>query len=483
MRSGRPHRVVLRGATLTVLVLLAGVPTGCGSDAPLDAGAPAPGSGAASAAPTQGATSSPALPVPAEIVPALQGLLDRRAAALLARDAPAFARTVAEDPALSVVQGGYFDNLVQLPIADLAFRLVPETLLRDDGTGVPGYWASVEVRLTLDGVDAIPTMSATRMRFVRERGRWVVLRFRDPSWDARTGVRPEPWEIEPIRVREAPGVLLVTDAATPDVESLLRGVTEGLADIGARVPAALASVPDRVVVYALTDPRFLAGFEGIAGVPGGETTVIDALAYGARGDGAALASTRIVLAPTALQQPAFVRDRLVRHELTHVVLARVAEQAAQAGAPVPLWLNEGLAEWLSVQALPPARRLVDPTALAAVQDARAAGTLTMPPGRSFNDDAAAEHYLLSWWVCEWLAATYGDSAPWTVLSSVLDATTTDPEATDRQVVRDLLDLDLDRVARSGADLLAATYAPTTDPGTDPTTDPDTDPGAGTTSDG
>ena len=52
--------------------------------------------------------------------------------------------------------------------------------------------------------------------------------------------------------------------------------------------------------------------------------------------------------------------RLVRHELTHVALGENDDR-------VPVWLAEGIAEWVSVQPLPEDQRVVSGAAVAAAQ--------------------------------------------------------------------------------------------------------------------
>ena len=213
-----------------------------------------------------------------------------------------------------------------------------------------------------------------------------------------------------------------------------------------RVPYAW---PQRVVVYALSDVAFLDRLEDL---PGEDAEILDAVAFtvptGTVVDGRdEIAATRIVVNPRVLTSARADRDRLMRHELTHVAVGERDDMA-------PLWLGEGLAEWVSVQALAPEDRQVVDSALQAVER----GVRTMPDNDEFNDIDYESHYALAWWTCEYLATTYGPQAPWTLLDALAD-TQVDPQTDVRQVVTGLLQLSVDQLARRGAKLMITTYDP------------------------
>jgi len=173
-----------------------------------------------------------------------------------------------------------------------------------------------------------------------------------------------------------------------------------------------------------------------------------------------VAATRIVVNPRVLTSERRSRDRLVRHELTHVAVGERDDAA-------PLWLGEGLAEWVSAQALSPAERQVPQEALRSVER----GVRAMPGNDEFNDDDYEVHYALAWWTCEYLAATYGTQAPWSLLDALAD-----PATDVRQVVTGLLQLSVDQLARRGAKLMITTYDPAA---LEPDLGPDLTPGPGT----
>lgn len=403
-----------------------------------DGSAPEPG-------PASSPASTPDLPaVSADVAADLQALLDDRAAAIRGRDRTAFLGGLARSASLRTTEGGYYDNLAQLPLADFSYRLVPATLVR---TG-RAYWGVVEVTMRLDPYDARATRAVDRFRFVPAGSRsdsYRIASTTDRDWERDNAGVQQPWDTEPVTVREGAGVLGVFDSAsTRQADGVVASVERGLADVAPRVP--YTEWGSRAVVYALSDPTFLDGFDD---VPGGDPEALDGVAFSVTAaDDEALASTRFALSPSLLPRAAASRpdaalDRLVRHELVHVAVGVHDDDA-------PVWLSEGLAEWVSWQAVAPERRRVPSAALAAVRR----GVETMPTDAEFNDADADVHYALAWWVCEWLVRTFGAVAPWKVLDAIAQRPDDDP----RKVVRDLLSISVDQLAARGAKLMRETYA-------------------------
>ncbi len=161
-----------------------------------------------------------------------------------------------------------------------------------------------------------------------------------------------------------------------------------------------------------------------------------------------LASTRIVLNPRVLASAGAertsaqgrTRDRLLRHEVTHVAVGARDDDA-------PVWLAEGVAEWVSVRPLAPEDRALPEVALVAVRDDLAAGRVRMPEDATFNADGSTAHYGLSWWAAEHLAASFGEQVLWVLLDG----------AGDEAALRRLVGLGEDQLAQRAARLMVATY--------------------------
>lgn len=473
------RRSARRTALPAVTTFLALVVAGCGGGP----SSPAPPDGPPSTltAPTATPTPDPTAPGSGTVVPTdlpdvvtdlaadLQELLDVRAGAVLARDREQFLAGLAGREALRTTEAGYFDNIAQLPLSTFSYELLPASLVRTGGA----YWGVVEVLMQLTPYDVAAVRTIDRFRFAPVGGgSFVISSTTDRDWEAENLGLRQPWDMQPITVRERPGVLGIFDTADlRERAGIVASVERGIPDVASRVP--YDAWGSQAVVYALSDPQFLASFDEL---PGGDPQALDGVAFTVPTgtDETSVASTRIALKPELLAVASARRvdpdlDRLVRHELVHVAVAEHDDAA-------PVWLSEGIAEWVSVQALPPSRRDVPERA---IRQAVRGKLGVMPSDESFNDADATVHYALSWWVCEWLAATYDDAAPWTVLEAFEVRAGDDPDV----IVRDLLDLSVDELAERGGELLAQTYAseppeppepaesPTGTPSTGPSSDP------------
>lgn len=371
---------------------------------------------------------------PADVVEQVRRVLARRAAAVRRGDRDRFLATVVRRRALRVAESTYFANLAQLPLAEFRYAFDPASLVREGDD----YWVLVDLHLQLDGYDATPVVTRDRMRLrTVPGGRLRIAATADRAWERRNGVHPAPWEAGPVEVRTGAGVLGIFDAGSVrHAESLVASVQRGIDQVSAVVPYEWSRT---VVVYALSDPSFLAH---VPALPGGDPDPVAAVAFpvpAGPGD-PTIASTRVVFHPRTVAMPGPERDRLVRHELAHVAIGERDDRA-------PVWLSEGIAEYVSVRPMAPQDRRV---AAAAVEAARA-DRVVLPADRSFNGADSAQHYGLSWWACEYLARSFGE----TVLFGLLDAAAAGEDVP--EVMQRRLALGERELARRGADLLLATY--------------------------
>jgi hypothetical protein len=217
------------------------------------------------------------------------------------------------------------------------------------------------------------------------------------------------------------------------------------------------------VVYALSDTKFLASLDDL---PGGDPEKLDGVAFPVMSgdEEGKMVATRFALHPSMLDQPGPERDRLVRHELTHVALGKRDDQ-------VPAWLSEGIAEWVSVQPLAPELRRLPQEALREAE----AGVRGLPGDGTFNDEESSAHYGLSWWACEYLVAGFGADSLWRLLEE-LDR----PEANQDDVLESLVGLTTRKLARRGAKMMINEYDPDylpTQPAATPSATPSTTPTA------
>lgn len=408
-----------RFIVLALLVASAAGLTGCtGSDGP---------GAAASSAPSK------------DVVAIAGRLLDQRAHAVRRADADAFTHQLGGTAAFRARQRTWYDNLTQLPLGRLRYAVDPGSLVRDGD----GYWVTAEQSLQLEGYDAKPVTTLGRFRLSPgPLGRLRLSGVAGAAWLAAHDVHPQPWDTGPIDVREGAGVLGIFDpASVTSAPALLDSVESGIADVSALVPYDWSR---SVVVYALSDPTFLDSLEDL---PGDDPGDLDAVAFpvGTR--------TRFVLNPRMLRagfrgEPGRERDRLVRHELTHVAIGTRDDDA-------PVWLSEGLAEWVSVRPLAPEDRRLPDAALVAAED----GTDDLPDDATFNDDDSQAHYGLSWWAVEYVAQAYGDDAPWQLLDA-MDEPGADPDT----VLREQFGTTTHDLAVQADRQILALYGPTNDVG-------------------
>ena len=380
------------------------------------------------------------MPVPADVAQGLERVLDRRAAAVRRGDRAAFLRLLTASPRLRAQQRVHFDNLRQLPLADYRYTFDRADLVRDERG--EGYWLGVDLHLQLEGYDAVPVVTHDRFRFVpaRRDGVFRLASVSDPAWEEHAGVRPEPWDAGPVVVRSGRGVLGIFDAdSVGAAPALIASVEDGIEAVAEVVPYGWSR---SVVVYALSGDEFL---RGLPAPPGGRLSDLDGLAFpvAAAPDDPTLAATRFVLHPRMLATSGQERDRLVRHEITHVALGERDDEA-------PVWLSEGIAEYVSVQAMAPEERRLVTTA---VRAAAADGFAGLPRDEEFNGADSSLNYALSWWAVESLARSFGPQAPF----ALLDAAAEEGASTPR-LLRTMFATTPRQLAADAAALIRTTYS-------------------------
>jgi hypothetical protein len=376
----------------------------------------------------------------ADVVDGIQRTLRQRARAIVERDPVRLEGTLAQrDRGFLAEQERYLDNLGQLPLGVVRFDLDGDSLEKDG----EGYWGVVRIRLEIKGYDAAPVMTSDRWRFAptRNERRYLLTSTTDADWEGEHGPQPQPWDLGEIEVREGPGVLGIFDTTTvASADAVVSAVSEARFEVKGIVPDE-ADEPGGVIVYTLADPAFV---EHLDGLPVSDPDLLDGATVSvprnaADADGP-VASYRILLSPHILDDGDAVLDRLVRHELTHVVLG-------DRGRGAPLWLTEGVAEYVSVRPIAPAERRLQTDALNLV----AAGVNDVPSDAEFAGADAEGWYAVAWWVCEYIAATYGELVLWKLLDELKAG------ADQQSVVFDQLGITTSELVQAGIGLMRRTY--------------------------
>ncbi len=373
-----------------------------------------------------------------EVMPRVERVLRERARALSSGNKRRFLATVdREDPAFLNRERVYFANLAQLPLATLSYQVDPDSVTRRGG----GFDAVVQVQLELDDYDAEPVVRPARFYFSESRagGSLLIAGDRDLAWEQRTGVDVQPWDSGAITVIRGKGVLGVFDdesaAAAPGV---IAAVEAGIRQVKRVVPYTWSG---DVVLYALSDTELLRGIDDL---PVEDPATLGAVAFPVRAttDGDQIASTRLLLHPRMLDSDPAQLARLIRHELTHVALG-------ERDDPVPTWLREGLAEWVSVQPLPSDQRLISEDALKLARDGA-----VLPSDIDFDGADQAANTALAWWACESIVDLYGEAKLWELLNELAKTTSGPAQA---QRLAEILGLDADQLALKAASGIIRTY--------------------------
>lgn len=441
MPSSRADAGARRAGPFLALLLLtacAATPEQDADPAPTASSPPATVETAEPTEPTEPApatTTAPAGPSRREVTVAMRRVLTTRSSAVTAHDLPGFLALVdPADAAFVTRQRGYFDALVHLPTpSTLALAVRPRSVRREGA----GFRAVVQSDTQIAGFDALPVAGRQVFRFTPDPSHPGELLVAGDKGDAL-----EPWTRIPVVLRTSHGVLGVFDAGSaPLADAVMRSATSALSEVATAVPYEWSR---DVVVYALSTPTFLAGLDD---VPGGDPLALDAVSFPVRSSDGRLAGTRIVLHPRMLGRgpdAARARDRLLRHEMVHVAVNEHDDRA-------PLWLSEGIAEYLSVRSLAPEDRTLSRAAISAAR----AGLSGPPPDEGFNGPRHEVSYGVSWWICEAIVDRAGELGLW----SLLDAYAAAPDGADPdEVLRQTLGVDGRALAGKAARLLLAEYA-------------------------
>ncbi|KRF17292.1 hypothetical protein ASG90_08310 [Nocardioides sp. Soil797] len=376
-----------------------------------------------------------------DVVTEVRALLTRRAAAVHDGNRTAFLADVARrDTAFVRGQEQYFQNLRELPLQRFSFA-VPDGGVETGGKGE--VLARVFVSVQLDGFDKVPVETEARYGFRHtKQGRLRLVSVRDLEFERENDVDPAPWDLGSIQVESTGDVLGIFDARSINAAyQIMDSVEDGIEDVTREVPLKWSG---RVVVYALTDLTVLSNLDHL---PGGDPDHLDGVAFAVRaGPGShEVASTRFLLHPRMIYRNDATRDRLIRHELTHVAIGSRDDA-------VPTWLSEGVAEYVSVQPIPAYERMISRDAVEAARQ----GLHGLPGGSTFNGDDSAANYGISWYACEYVASTFGEKALWRLLDAMRRGDGTDEEHQDA-VLTATLGIDSAQLARGAGQKILATF--------------------------
>ncbi|MFE9706301.1 hypothetical protein [Streptomyces sp. NPDC005930] len=312
----------------------------------------------------------------------VQGVLDRRAAAVLAHDAAAYARTGA---------GARFGDLSAIPLAAWSYRV--RGLDRSGDTAT----ADVELRYRVEGYDRGAVATGRTLRLSRDGagGRWSVDSDRPAKKSGQL-----PWdqgEVEVVRGTHS----LVLGVGQPT------GTLRRFAGLADRAVPAVADAWDgdwarRVVVVV---PRSLEGMAGLLGSPASSYRGIAAVTTGETGGREHAPADRIIVNPDAYGLLGDLgRQVVLTHETTHVATRGDTTSAT------PLWLSEGYADWVGYRDSARAAAEAAPELADALAGGEVPARLPTDEDFGFTADAQelARAYEGGWLACRMIAEQWDE---------------------------------------------------------------------------
>ncbi|WP_234542617.1 hypothetical protein [Streptomyces shenzhenensis] len=312
---------------------------------------------------------------------AVQQVLDRRAAAVLAHDEKAYAGTGTRGP---------YANLRAVPLADWSYRL---TALHPDGAG-----ATADARLSyrIRGYDRAPVTTDRTLTLSRTAdGHWYV------TYDKPAGKSGQQlWDQGRV-------------TAVKSTHSLVLGVGQSLATLRGYARLADTAVPGVTKAWGtdwtrrvvLLVPGSLNGMAALLGAPASNYRGIAAVTTGEAGGQGQAPADRVVLNPEAYAVLGPVgRQVVLTHETTHVATR------AHTTPATPLWLSEGYADWIGYLGTGRTPTEVAPELARAVQAGEAPGGLPADQDFGFTDDPTtlAKAYEGGWLACRMIAGHWGE---------------------------------------------------------------------------
>lgn len=317
----------------------------------------------------------------------MRRLLDRRAEAVIDRDAKAYRSTGrgAEDAEV-------YDNLREVPIESWQYRL---TAFRRSGARAT---ATADLRYRIKGYDSEPLTTSRTLTLQERDGRWYVAAER-PAKKATQQI----WDQGPVTsVRGAHSLVLGVGRSERD-ETTLREYA-ALADRAVPLvrDAWRGKWPQRVVVMV---PKSLDGMAGLLGAPASGYQGIAAVTTGETGGSGEAPADRIIVNPEAYGVLGdFGKQVVLTHETTHVATR------AETSPATPLWLSEGFADWVGYRGTGRTASQAAPELRRAVQREQLPGALPEDDDFGFSGDAGklAQAYEGSWLACRMIAEQWGE---------------------------------------------------------------------------
>ena len=327
-------------------------------------------------------------------------VLSHRATAVLKGDLKGFLASVdPKQPQLVAQQRGLFVNLRKFGFTSLRYFVADsfEAPAVKAKHGPTTFSTRVMMRYQLAGLDQKPVQTDLGYSFVKRGNRWVLVE--DGAFDevlSDDGHR-QPWDFQEVAIVRRDKVVVVVDKKEAALGKKIAEVSEGAVDAVRRHwPRPWNGA---VMVVAMPETRVMS-LLWTAGMGDGWTIAAKAVTLYDRKPGATAAppvGSRIVVNPALRKE---LEEDLLVHEMTHVATIPIGDRA-------PIWLVEGLAEYVRCQSIEddpqwtvdPYRKEVRTKFLPSMK--------VLPGGYEFAENGD-KSYGQSWWAAAYLASKEGE---------------------------------------------------------------------------
>lgn len=348
-------------------------------------------------------------------------LLSARAAAIRDTSKRAWMATVdLGSPAFRARQSVAFDNLITLPLGHFVYTAArPARALsaaRALQVGPKAWAASVTGTYAIAGFDRSPQLFDATYTMVQRPGGWRIA-------DDTDGVTPmQIWDLPGMTALPGRSCLVVGNAPRPRMEE-----SRSMSEVAVRRLSGIWGTGwnSRVVIVT---PSTGTQFAGLLRSSGKGLDQVAATTQGVSQPGRRALGDRVVINPqvfTALRP--IGRRVVITHELTHVA-AR-----SSTTRPVPIWLAEGMADYVGYSGLSIERERVASDLLALVRAGK--GPSELPTAADFDPSRTriATSYSSSWLAVSRLVDLYGQARVVAFYRAAASAPTSgvrrDPEVT------------------------------------------------------
>ncbi|MYT70606.1 MULTISPECIES: hypothetical protein [unclassified Streptomyces] len=314
---------------------------------------------------------------------AVQHVLDRRAAAVVAGDTAAYRATGDADPAL-------LSDLAEVPLDGWSYRLT-----RLGRTEHARATATAELRYRVEGYDKAPVVTERTLTLRLRTGHWYVTDDRPAKKSA-----DQLWDQGRVTVVKGEHSLVL---GVGQRRSALRSYADDADDAVPAVDSAWGTDWARRVVVVV--PKSLDGMGELLGAPASGYQGIAAVTTGEAGGSRTAPADRVIINPEAYSVLGYFGKQVVlTHETTHVATR------AHTSAATPLWLSEGYADWAGYRGSGRTPAQAAPELQRAVRGGSAPGTLPDDADFGFSGDSAdlAQAYESGWLACRMIADDWGE---------------------------------------------------------------------------